>query len=101
MIGIILAIIYTVIFIFLIKRLSFFQVDGISKNALATVFIVKILFRTIFWAIYSFYGHYQGRADALLYFDDGKEIYNVLFKSPIDYLKILFGSDDPSLFHYL
>jgi hypothetical protein len=101
MIGTVLAILYAALFIFLIKRLSFFQVDGISRNAFTAAFIVKILFGVIFWAIYSFNGHYQGKADALLYFDDGKEIYNVLFKNPVDYVKILFGSDDPTLFHYL
>ena len=101
MIGIVLAILYAAFFIFLIRRLSFFQIDGISRNALSAAFIVKILFGIIFWMIYSFNGHYQGRADALLYFDDGKEIYNVLFKNPVDYLKILLGSDDVSLSHYL
>ncbi len=101
MIGIVLAIIYASIFIFLIRRLSFFQIEGISRNALSTAFIVKIIFGMLFWAVYRYYSRYQHYADAFLYFDDGKAIYQALFESPLDYLKILLGSDDPALRHYI
>jgi hypothetical protein len=99
MIGIMLAVIYAVFFIFLIKRLPFFQINGISRNALSAAFIVKIIFGILFWAVYAHF--YRGQGDAFYYFEDGKVIYKVLFEKPLDYFKILFGSDDPSLFHYL
>ena len=99
MLGIILAIIYTSFFIFLIRRLTFFNIDGISRNALIAAFIAKIFFGFIFWAVYSYY--YREHADAFLYFADGKAIYAALFERPLDYIKILLGSDDPSLFRYI
>jgi len=101
MIGIGLAIAYAALFIFLIRRLPFFRVDGISRNALCAGFIAKIIFGTILWAIYSLHSPYQGQADIFFYFDDGLDIYKVLFEKPLDYLKIIFGSSDPSLFKYL
>ena len=101
MFGILLALGYTVLFILLIRRLSFFKTEGLSVNALPLAFIVKILFGILFWMVYSRYERYQERADAFLYFDDGKAIYQALFESPLDYLKILLGSDDPGLRHYI
>jgi hypothetical protein len=101
MAGIILAITYAAFFIFLIRRLPFFQIDGISRNAISVGFIVKIIFGTLLWAVYSHNTHYQGRADIFFYFDDGKVIYRALYERPLDYIKILLGSDDPSLFYYL
>ena len=100
MFGILLAIIYTLLFVFLIWRHPFFQIDGISRNAVSLGFIIKIISGTILWAVYSLNTHYQGRADIFFYFDDGKAIYSALFEKPIDYIKIIFGSDDPS-FKYL
>ncbi|HEY4799899.1 MAG TPA: hypothetical protein VII99_12540 [Bacteroidia bacterium] len=101
MLGVILAIAYSAVFIFLIRKLSFFQVEGISKNALTLAFIVKIIFGFIFWAVYATYSKYQNRADAFLYFDDGLAIYKALFEHPLDYFRILLGSSDPALDHYI
>ena len=99
MLGILLALAYTFLFIFLIKRWSFFQIDGISRNALTSVFIVKLFFGVVFWAVYTYY--YTDKADAFLYFNDGKAIYQAFYERPLDYIKILLGSDDPALFHYI
>ncbi|MBI3501371.1 MAG: hypothetical protein HY063_06215 [Bacteroidetes bacterium] len=101
MIGILLAIFYTAVFIFLIRKLSFFSAEGISKNAFTFAFLVKIIFGFGFWALYSYYSRYQNRADAFLYFDDGKILYSALFKNPVDYIKLLLGFNDASLNPYI
>jgi len=101
MLEMLLSIIYFCLFIFLIRKLPFYSVDGISKNAFALVFVVKISFGLIFWAVYAFYVPYHQKADAFMYFDDGKAIYQALLENPIDYVKILLGFSDPSLDHYI
>src|ERR1051326_4935376 len=101
MAGILLAVFFLAIFIFLIRKLSFFHVEGISKNAFTFVFIVKIITGIAFWALYTYYSRYQNKADAFLYFDDGKVLYSALFKNPLNYLKLMLGVDDPSLQHYI
>ena len=100
MLGILLAIVYTAVFIFLIRKLSFFHSEGISRNAFTFAFIVKICFGLLFWAVYTYYTPYQNKADAFLYFDDGKVLYSALFNSPLDYIKLLLGINDASLAPY-
>jgi hypothetical protein len=101
MTGFVLALGYAAFFIFLIRRLPFFQTEGISRNTLSAAFIVKIIFGLVFMAVYSYNSRYQGHADTFSYFEDGKAIYRALFERPLDYIKILLGSDDPSLLIYL
>ncbi|TAL61925.1 MAG: hypothetical protein EPN85_03650 [Bacteroidetes bacterium] len=100
MFGIILAIGYTALFIFLIRKIKFFQTEHISQNLISLVFILKIIAGTALWFVYT--RHYSERltADIFKYFDDGKVIYNALFSKPIDYFKMLFGIPDASLNHY-
>jgi len=101
MFGILLAIAYTVLFILLIKKLSFFNIEGISRNAFTFAFIVKICFGFLFWAVYTYHSPYQNKADAFLYFDDGKVLYSAVFNNPLDYIKLLLGFNDESLNQYL
>lgn len=100
MLGIILAIAYAAFFIFLIRKLSFFHSEGILRNAFTFAFIVKIIFGFIFWAVYTYYSSYQNRADAFLYFEDGKVLYSALYNKPLDYIKLLLGINDTSLAPY-
>jgi len=101
MLGIILAILYATVFIFIIRKHSFFHSEEISRNAFTFAFIVKIIFGFIFWAVYTYYPPYQNLADAFLYFDDGKVLYSALFNNPLDYIKLLLGFSDVSLNQYL
>ncbi|MEK6616281.1 MAG: hypothetical protein AABZ32_09255 [Bacteroidota bacterium] len=101
MFGIILAVGYTALFVFLIRKFAFFRSEGISKNMFSFAFLAKIIFGFIFWAIYTYYSRYQNKADAFLYFEDGKVIYSALFNNPLDYIKLLLGFNDASLNEYL
>lgn len=101
MTGFILALVYTGLFLFLISKINFFKSQGLSRSMLYAAFLAKVAFGFIFWAIYTYYSNYQNKADAFLYFDDGKILYSALFNQPLDYLKLLLGSTDPSLNQYL
>lgn len=101
MTEILLAAVYALLFIWLLRRISFFHLEKLSRNTLPVLFIVKIISGVAFWAVYSFYSHYQNKADAFLYFEDGKAIYKALFENPLAYCKILLGVEDQTTLPYI
>ncbi len=101
MTGILLAILYTAFFIFLIRKLSFFRVNGMPPNSMVFVFLLKILAGTALWFVYSRLYTDRSTADIFKYFDDGKAIYKLLFEDPSAYFKIILGIPDPDLDRYL
>ena len=100
MIGIILAILYSALFIFIILKINFFQSELISRKFIVLVFILKIIAGTALWFVYTHLYTDRFSADIFKYFDDGKIMYNTLFSKPLDYFKMLFGFPDSSLQHY-
>jgi hypothetical protein len=86
-----LTITYTVFFIFIIHKMKFFNVDGISKKMISGIFILKILSGLALWAIYTFYYTDRSTADIYKYFDDSKILFDLFKTNPIDFLKILTG----------
>lgn len=98
--GIVLSILYTAIFIFIIRRARFFHIEDIPKKWIELVFILKILAGTALWYVYTRFYTDRLTADIFKYFDDGKVIYNALFSKPGDYFKMLFAIPDPALNHY-
>jgi len=100
MLGIILAIFYTVVFIFLIWKIKFFRIENLSRKWIVFVFILKILSGTALWFVYTHLYPDRLTADIFKYFDDGKIMYDVLFSKPLDYIKMLFAIPDASLNHY-
>ncbi|MBI4947223.1 MAG: hypothetical protein HY840_12585 [Bacteroidetes bacterium] len=100
MIGIILAITYTVLFIFLIRKINFFQTELISQKIIVFIFILKITAGTALWFVYSYLYADRSTADIFKYFDDSKVMYNALFSNPLDYFKMLTGIADSSAESY-
>ncbi|MBI4929451.1 MAG: DUF2142 domain-containing protein [Bacteroidetes bacterium] len=100
MLGILLAITYTVLFIFLIWKINFFRDESISRKIIVFVFLLKIVAGTILWLVYTRIYPDRLTADIFKYFDDGKVMYNALFSKPLDYFKMLLGIPDASLLHY-
>lgn len=88
---ILLTLTYTALFIFIIHKMKFFEVDGISKGLLSGIFILKIIFGLLLWAIYTFYYTDRSTADIYKYFDDSKILFDILKTNPIHFFKILFG----------
>jgi hypothetical protein len=88
---ILLLLAYTSFFIFLIYKLPFFEAAGISKKSITFVFILKILFGLLLWAIYTFYYPNRSTADIYKYFDDSKVLFDALKTKPEHYFRMLFG----------
>jgi len=84
---ILLPILYALLFIFLIYKIIFFAIPSISRNAIAVVFILKIIAGAFLWWLYTH--HYPG-ADLLDYFNDGKTLFNVLLQDPALFFQIVF-----------
>lgn len=100
MLDIILFLGYTALFVFLIRRMKFFETEHVSRTLISSVFLLKIAAGTALWFIYTRLYPDRLTADIFKYFDDGKVIYNTLFSDPADYFKMLFGIPDASLEHY-
>jgi len=96
-IEIVLVAFYALVFIFLMRRLKFFQIEGVSRNTLSYIFIAKILIGVLLTLLYTYYYPDRLKADVFKYFDDGKVMYNALFIKPADYVRMLFGiaNDSP------
>ncbi len=88
---ILLTLTYTLIFIFIIYKMPFFEVVGLSKKQISFIFILKICCGLLLWAIYTFYYTERATADIYKYFDDSKIMFDALKNKPIDYFKMLFG----------
>lgn len=86
-----LIIFYTILFIIIIKKLRFFDLPNIEKNALSLVFIFKIISGITLWAIYTFYYTDRATADIFKYFDDSKIMYDAAFNKPLDFFKMITG----------
>lgn len=82
---------YTSFFIFLIQKLRFFEIAGLSKNTISFLLIIKVCAGIALWAVYTFYYTDRATADIYKYFDDSKLMYDALFTAPSDYFKMLFG----------
>ncbi|MCW3102721.1 MAG: hypothetical protein JWO09_1161 [Bacteroidetes bacterium] len=93
---------YALLFLFIIRKMEFFAVDGISKPAISLIFILKIIAGLALWAVYTFYYTDRATADIYKYFDDSKVISDALWTHPLDYLKMLsgLGNNTPAFDHY-
>jgi hypothetical protein len=93
---------FTFLFIFLIGKLKFFRLPGISMNWIYSGFLLKLLAGISVGLIYTYYYTDRLTADTFKFFDDSKILYDALKEHPSDYLKMLtgIGAGDPSLQHY-
>jgi len=93
---------YTSFFIFLISKLPFFKTSGISARGLSFLFVLKLLFGMLLWAVYTFYYPNRATADIYKYFDDSEVLFNALKTKPVDYFKMLLGigNDTPAFDAY-
>ena len=82
---------YASFFIFILYKFPFFNLEGIGKHAIPTVFVMKLLAGLLLWAIYTFYYTNRATADIYKYFDDSKIMFDALKTRPIHYFKMLFG----------
>lgn len=91
-----LSIAWAAVFLYLISRLPFFKIESIPVKWFQGVFVLKVLFGVVLWAIYTFYYTDRSTADIYKYFDDSKHIFDALKTKPVDYFKMLFGFQNDS-----
>jgi hypothetical protein len=85
----ILPFVYTVLFIFLIFKMSFFVIPQVTTKNLVLLFIMKLLAAISVGMVYTYY--YSG-ADFDLYFSDSsKMIHNIFTKDQLPYLSLQSG----------
>lgn len=88
---IILSLAYTTFFVFLIQKIRFFELSGISKKWVTGAFLLKVIAGFAVWAIYTFYYTDRATSDIYKYFDDSKVIFDALKSNPSHYLAMLTG----------
>lgn len=98
MTGAVLAIAYTALLLYWMRRIPFFaRIPGLPMRWVAGLFVLKILAGTALWAVYTYVYPDRLTADVFKYFDDSAVMYNALFEKPMDYLRMIggMGNDTP------
>ncbi len=91
MLGAILASGYTALFLFVIRRSSFFTATGLPKRTIGLLFLLKIAAGTVLWYIYTYKYTDRATADIYRYFDDGNILFRAMPDHPVDYVRMLLG----------
>jgi hypothetical protein len=95
--GALLAIAYTALFLYLMRRMPFFaRVPGLGMRTIAGLFVLKISAGTALWAVYTYVYADRSTADIFKYFDDSMVLYDALLTAPGDFFRMLFGVDNDS-----
>ena len=87
---IVLPILYTLLLLLIINKLSFFKTSGISFKILASIFTLQIISGIGLLLIYKLYYGTNG-SDIFNYFKDGELIFNIAKNKPSEYFKIVTG----------
>ena len=94
--------IYAAFFCYLLYKLRFFKIEGVSPFILIGIFLIKLLSALVLTLIYTYYYSDRSTADIFKYFDDAKVLFSALHHHPYDYFRMLtgFDSDSSELKHY-
>ena len=76
-----------------LKRIDFFQINGIKKNHILFAFLSQVFAGYILYIMYSQYYTERYTADIFKYYDDSLVLYDTFFSNPLDFFKILIGID--------
>ena len=74
------SLVYILVFLFVIKKWTFFRCAGIRFQSLSFVFLLKIAFSYLLYFIYENYYGYQ--SDSYQYFKDAQFIFHEFNQSP-------------------
>lgn len=91
LVGLVLSLAYTAIFLFLISRMKFFRIGNIPIKWFQGVFVLKVISGFFLYLIYTYYYTDRSTADIWKYFDDGMILFSALRDNPMDYLQMLLG----------
>lgn len=95
--GILLAIGYTALLLFFMRRVPFYaNVPGLAFRGVAGILLLKIIAGTALWAVYTWVYTDRDFADIFKYFDDSAVMYSALSEKPSDFFKMLFSISNDS-----
>lgn len=99
---ILLTIAFSLFFLFLIGKLKFFRIRGISVKILQFGFVIKLLAGIAVGLVYTYYYTDRLTADTFKFFDDSKILFDAVYAQPLDYVRMLsgIGSNSAHLQHY-
>jgi hypothetical protein len=89
--DILLALLYAIVFCWIISKSKFFKLNNIAPKYLLAVFVIKILAGSFLFLVYTYYYEDRSTADIFKYFDDSKIMFDALSEKPMDFIKMLFG----------
>lgn len=82
---------YTAIFVFLIGKLKFFEVNGISHATIKIALLLKIAAGVSVGLVYTYYYTDRLTADTFKFFDDSKILFDAIYTQPFDFLRMVSG----------
>jgi hypothetical protein len=93
MLQVLLCCIYSVLFIFVINKLAFFRLPGISSRNIILLFLLKIITGTFLW---NYFLTVYPVSDAAAYFNDSKILYDLFFDQPAQFFRVFFCGAEPA-----
>ncbi len=96
MMQLFLVVLYSLIFIYIFKKHSFFKSKNLSWKFISSIFLIKIVFGYLLYLVYTYYYTDKINSDIYKYFDDSKIMFDAIYNKPLDYLKMLFGIGNDS-----
>lgn len=89
MLELLLVLLYTLLFLFIIKKTSWIALKSISNNWLMLFFLIKVAGAIGYGLLFEH--HYQRQGDSWGYFYQGELLRELVFTDPAAWLKINFG----------
>ncbi len=101
--AILLPLVWTIIFFFILWKHPFFKIQGIAQWVILAFFIGKIGVSVVLNYIYTTYYPDSSTSDIHKYFNDAAALFESIHVSVFDYLKILLDIDmhNPRIVQYL
>ncbi|MBL0343172.1 MAG: hypothetical protein IPP71_21265 [Bacteroidetes bacterium] len=87
----ILSFAYVALFVFLIGKLKFYHIDGITTRTLQAGYIIKLIAGVGVGLLYTYYYTDRLTADTFKFFDDSKILFDTIYSKPFDFLRMLTG----------
>lgn len=102
-VPVLLAILYFLLFSWIIWRGAWFQLDGIPRTAVLGGFYLKVFFGFLFWAVYALHYSVDHDSDAFAYFAEGAHLNSVFYENPKHFFRLLLANNptDPELLDHI
>ena len=94
---------YTAFFLFLIRRFRYFCPEGVQKQIIPMLFMLKVLAGIVLGLIYTYhYSAAKTTSDSIKFFEDSGFLFDSIHYSLKDFLRMMtgIGADDPHLSVY-